>query len=64
MDAKSWAKSITLNSKKKKKKEGKLQAKAIRIIKFLPNNASITKNERVKNPNSSKHSLCERFTDK
>ena len=43
MDAKSWAKSITLNSKKKKKEEGKLQAKAIRIIKFLPNNASITK---------------------
>ena len=29
--------------KKKKKKKGKLQAKAIRIIKFLPNNASITK---------------------
>ena len=28
----------------------KVQEKAIRLIRFLSNNASVTKNERVKNP--------------
>ena len=53
------------------KKIGKLQKEAMRIIKFLPNDVSITeKMERDKYPKIgrlyyiSKHSLCERFTSK
>ena len=53
------------------KKLGKLQEKAIKIIKFSSQRCYRNKiNEKVKNPKiqrlhyTSKHSLCERFVEK
>ena len=67
MAAKSGAKSIVMNSKKKIEK---LQKKAIKIIKFLLNDAPVTKTMKglkilkLKLYYTLKHSFCEIFTDK